>query len=95
MYLLQKVGVPAGVVQDAEDLYRDYHLREKGYLVEVNQPFTGSVINPGVTIRLGGLPDVQPKGAPYLGQDNQYVYSELLGLSAKMIREYSDKGIFV
>lgn len=95
MYLLQKVGVPAGLVQDAEDLYRDYHLREKGYLVEVDQPFTGRVVNPGATIRLGGLPEVKPRGAPFLGQDNEYVYSELLGLSAKTIKEYTDQGIFV
>ncbi len=70
-------------------------MREKGYLVEVDQPFTGRVVNPGATIRLGGLPEVKPRGAPFLGQDNEYVYSELLGLSAKMIKEYTDQGIFV
>ena len=92
MYILQEHGVPAGAVQDAEDLYRDHHMWERGGLVYVDQPYYGDVVNPGLTIRFEGLPETQPKGAPYLGQDNDYVYSELLGLPEKTIKEYTERG---
>jgi benzylsuccinate CoA-transferase BbsF subunit len=39
--ILQREGVPAGAVQTAEDLYRDPHLRERGFAQEVYHPVAG------------------------------------------------------
>jgi crotonobetainyl-CoA:carnitine CoA-transferase CaiB-like acyl-CoA transferase len=95
MYTLQKAGVPAAAVQNREDLFRDYHLRQRGYTVEVEQPYIGKSVSAGLTIRFEGLPETQPRGAPYLGQDNEYVYTDLLGLTPEKIRELTDKGVLV
>ncbi len=81
MRLLQRVGVPAGVVQNAEDLYHDPHLRERGYTIPVEQPFIGPVVQSGLTWRFARAPMVRPRGGPRLGEANEYVFCEVLGLS--------------
>ncbi|MFT5450205.1 MAG: crotonobetainyl-CoA:carnitine CoA-transferase CaiB-like acyl-CoA transferase, partial [Gammaproteobacteria bacterium] len=34
------------------------------------------------------------RGAPCYGEDNEYVYGELLGMSTKEIKELADDGVF-
>ena len=43
MLILQRDGIAAGVVQTAEDLYRDPHLRERGFARDVYLPQVGWV----------------------------------------------------
>jgi benzylsuccinate CoA-transferase BbsF subunit len=81
MRLLQTAGVPAGPSLDMHRLYHDPQLRAGGYLTPLQT-------SDGATRELPGLPwrfvDLEPPhitAAPVLGQDNMYVYRELLGLS--------------
>lgn len=78
---LQEAGVPACPSMDPAELANDPHLRARGTLVEregvdapprviVNTPFHFSRSSAGVK-----------RWTPGLGQDNDYVYGELLGLS--------------
>src|SRR5262249_57257176 len=48
MRQLQAVGVPAGVVQTAEDLWRDVQLRARPYAVTMAHPELGGLEHPGV-----------------------------------------------
>ncbi len=82
MHRLQAAGVPAGPSLDIARVYHDPHLRQSGY-------FTPLQTSDGVTRTLPGLPwrfaNLEPPrvtAAPVLGQDNDYVYRDLLGLSA-------------
>jgi benzylsuccinate CoA-transferase BbsF subunit len=43
---LQEVGVPAGAVQTGRDLTHDPHLKERGFIVEVENPRLGRVVLP-------------------------------------------------
>ena len=52
MIMLQRDGIAAGVVQTAEDLYRDPHLRERGLAREVFHPRVGWVTRAGPSVRL-------------------------------------------
>jgi len=52
MIILQREGIAAGVVQTAEDLYRDPHLRERGLARDVYQPQVGWVTRVGPSARL-------------------------------------------
>ncbi len=81
MHLLQTAGVPAGPSLDMHRVYHDPQLRAGGYLTPLQT-------SDGATRELPGLPwrfvDLEPPhitAAPVLGQDNMYVYHELLGLS--------------
>ena len=60
MRQLQAVGVPAGVVQTAEDLWRDVQLRARNYTVMMAHPELGMVEHPGMTVRLHATPGANP-----------------------------------
>jgi crotonobetainyl-CoA:carnitine CoA-transferase CaiB-like acyl-CoA transferase len=81
-HLLQKAGVPAGAVQSGEDIYYDWHLRERGFVVHVDDPATGPTEISGLTAHLSETPGRQQmQGRPTLGGANDYVFHQILGLS--------------
>jgi len=93
MVLLQKQGVAAGVVQNAGDLAEDPQLRERGFFVELDHPELGKTISDAVPIRLSDTPARYTWAAPILGQDNDYVYEELLGLSDDEVAGLRQQGV--
>ena len=93
MRVLQEHGVPAGLVQNGEDLYRDPQHRERGYAVELDDPEAGRLTNPGLTARLTCTPGAIRRTAPLLGEANDYVFGELLGLSHEEVAALETRGI--
>jgi len=83
---LQQRDVPAAVVQTAADrCERDQQLKERGYFVKLPHseigtwPIEGFPAKFGtMPVEVGGLPG---RGAPIMGEDNDYVYGTLLGLT--------------
>ena len=80
MAMLQSVGVPAGASLDIEELVNDVHLNERGFFVAPEHPVTGEKLLEGMPWKSSAM---QPafKHAPLLGQDNYYVFHDLLGMS--------------
>ncbi|MBI2911387.1 MAG: CoA transferase, partial [Chloroflexi bacterium] len=93
MGLLQAEGVPAGAVQNGADLYHDPHLRQRGFILEAQPPGMPTIAYAGVTMRLSGTPAEVRQRAPALGEHNDYVYGELLGLSAAERRTLAAEGV--
>ena len=93
MTRLQREGVAAGVVQDAGDLARDPQLKERGFFIELDHPELGRTVSDASPIRLSDTPARYTRAAPALGQDNKYVYGELLGMSKKKLAELEEQGI--
>jgi benzylsuccinate CoA-transferase BbsF subunit len=91
--LLQKAGVPAGVVQSAEDLANDPQLKEREFFRSLKHPILGETCSDASPIRFREASKVEWKAAPLLGQDNQYVYVELLGLTESELSSYVEKGV--
>ena len=91
--LLQKVGVPAGVVQNAEDLANDPHLKAREYFTYLEHPLLGHTMTDRSPIRFSDSSVIGWKAAPTLGEDNRYVYMELLGLTEKEYSSYIEKGV--
>jgi crotonobetainyl-CoA:carnitine CoA-transferase CaiB-like acyl-CoA transferase len=78
---LQRAGVRAGVVADAEDLcVRDPHLHARGYWVRVKTPEGTEVILDGIPYRLGRTPAFAAGPGPLLGEHTAEVLCDLLGL---------------
>jgi len=92
MALLQKQGVAAGVVQDASDLARDPQLRARGFFIELDHPELGKTRADGVPIKLSRTPAKYSRVAPLQGQDNDYVYKKLLGLSEGELAKLRQQG---
>jgi len=91
--LLQAQGVAAGVVQNARDLAKDPQLKERGFFIELDHPEMGKTISDATPIRLSASPPQYSRPAPLPGQDNNYVYSELLGLSGGEINKLKKQGV--
>jgi crotonobetainyl-CoA:carnitine CoA-transferase CaiB-like acyl-CoA transferase len=85
--LLQEAGVAAGIPSSGEDLYHDYHLRERGHIVETEAQPWGKTTHHG----LPGIPSLSrasaARPAPWIGTHNDQVFGQILGLSAKKIKE--------
>jgi len=94
MARLQRAGIAAGVAQTAEDLFeRDPQLAERGFFEEVEHFEKGKEIATGVPLGLTGTPGRTTRSGVALGQDNDYVFGELLGLSPQEIREHIEAGV--
>ena len=92
MALLQGAGVPAGRSLTALDLLEDAHLRERGFIVEVDHPEVGRRPTPGVPWRITDLPAVEVRHAPLFAEHNQYVLCELLGLTTRQVERLAREG---
>lgn len=98
MQRLQAHGVRAGVVQTTADKVRhDPQLRAREYFVDVPHSRFGVLPVEATPIRFSETP-VHPggpiqRGAPRWGEDNAYVYGELLGLSEADMADYTARGI--
>lgn len=90
---LQRAGVSAGVVQNAEDLAKDPQLLARNFFESVNHPAIGETKTDTSPINFINSPKGPWKASPLLGEDNHYVYKELLGLSEDTIFSYIDRGI--
>jgi crotonobetainyl-CoA:carnitine CoA-transferase CaiB-like acyl-CoA transferase len=77
-HTLQGAGVTAGPQFDEEMLARDPHVAARGWIRELDSRDVGSY--PHISYAFQGVPQVWARGAPALGEDNHYVYREVLGL---------------
>jgi benzylsuccinate CoA-transferase BbsF subunit len=94
MNALQAKGVAAAPVMSVFDLVESRHLRERGYFVEIDHPEVGPRMTPGIPAKFGGLTDLHYYPAPTLGQHNEYVFKEIVGLDdATFDRLVADKVI--
>ena len=93
VYRLQKGGVSAGVVQNAENLANDPHLAARNFFLQLEHPVLGKTVSDTSPIQFEENPWANWRGAPLLGEDNRYVYMELLGFTEGELSSYLEKGI--
>ncbi len=93
MHILQRADVPAGPVLDAKELVEEPHLQERGLFEMVTHPETGTHPYVGMYARFSKTPGSIRMPAPCLGEHNQYVFGELLGLSTEEMAQLEEQGI--
>jgi crotonobetainyl-CoA:carnitine CoA-transferase CaiB-like acyl-CoA transferase len=82
MHRLQAAGVMAAAVQDEEDIVdHDPQLRERDVFFTLDHPVIGPAQFEGIPIRFSKGGAINWRSAPLLGEDNDYVFRELVGLS--------------
>jgi benzylsuccinate CoA-transferase BbsF subunit len=94
MDLLQKVGVPAGVVQNAEDIYNDPHLKERVCFWVDEHKELGKFSHLGQPSRLSKTPARLYRAAPCLGESTEYICRELLGIPDEEFVRLMQEGVF-
>jgi crotonobetainyl-CoA:carnitine CoA-transferase CaiB-like acyl-CoA transferase len=93
MMMLQRAGIAAAVVQTAEDLYRDPHLRERGFAREVFHSQVGWITRAGPSVRIGEHAPARETIAHVAGEDNESVLGEVLGMSREEIRDLAERQV--
>ncbi|MFH1087814.1 MAG: CoA transferase [Chloroflexota bacterium] len=94
MAMLQALGIAAGAVEDIEDAFADPQLRWRRHFQALEHGEIGWHQYAAPGFKLCSTPHALRRAAPILGQDNEYVYRELLGLSPADYAEMSAAGVF-
>ena len=84
-HLLQKTGIPAGPMLLAQDLLGDPHLNQRGFHTMVDRAVVGAHKHSCVATKLSKTPGHIKGPAPLLGEHNEWLFGELLGMSKEEI----------
>lgn len=95
MDILQNAGVPAGAALTMKEIHLDPHLIDRGFFEIIDHG--GSVgkrpIPQQLPAKFTNVETFVPKAAPRFGEDNIYVFKELLGMSEEEIKYLEDEEI--
>ncbi len=91
---LQRAGVPAGMVAKAEDLHKDPQLLHRQHYRRLNHPVIGPHSYDTPAFRFSKTPITVERPAPCLGEHNQYICMEILGMKEEEFRSLEKDGIF-
>lgn len=88
---LQAAGISAHASWTTPEIAVDPHLRERGAMVEVAEPDGKKRAAVGVPMRLSKGPEIGiNRGTPKLGEHEDYVFGELLGIGLAERRKLED-----
>jgi crotonobetainyl-CoA:carnitine CoA-transferase CaiB-like acyl-CoA transferase len=87
MRILQAADVRAGALHTTREVLDDEQLRARGFFETIDAPAVGTYPWPGPQARLSATPLHIRRPAPRLGEDNHYLYREVLEVTAA---EYED-----
>ena len=91
---MQANGVPAGIVQTMEDLFNhDPQLKHREFFVRLQHTEMGIHSYYNESARFSKTPVRLTKAAPCLGEDNEFVYKEILGMTDDDIADLLIDGV--
>jgi benzylsuccinate CoA-transferase BbsF subunit len=92
--LLQSKGVRAGAVQNAEDLNeRDPQVAARGVFFEMDHPVIGRARFEGNPMHFSSLAQDNWRSAPLLGEDNEYVFKQIVGTDDDEYSQLQAEGV--
>ena len=94
MLTLQNADVPAGIVQDMEEVRADPQLNHRGHFQKIDHPEMGEYTTYLPSFRLSKTPPAVSMPAPCLGEHNHYVCTEILDISDEEFLDLDSKGVF-
>lgn len=92
METLQSAGVPAGVVLSAEGQFADAQVKYRNFFRNLDHQVIGRHAYDGFSFELSRTPG-SLTAAPTLGQHNEYVYKEILGMTDEEIGDLIAEGV--
>jgi len=93
MLVMQAAGVPAGVTSTCQDLLEDPQYKHRGRFVTLHHKEIGPMIYRSPAYRLSKTPARLVKPGPCLGEDNEYIYKEVLGYSDDEVTDMLAEGV--
>ena len=94
MKAVNAAGVPAAPINDMRRVTSDDSIANvREMFVPLHHPVIGDMRVNGNPVKLLDMMPQITRHAPELGQDNEAVYGELLGLDAAALNEYREKHV--
>ena len=96
MAMLQGKGIPASTVPDASEVMTDTHLKARGFfekMIHSPESEIGTRVFPGRPWKGSKTPSRFRRPAPYLGEHNEYVFGEILGINEAEIEKLYETGM--
>ena len=90
---VQAKRVPFAPVSTMGDLLNSEHLKARGFFVEIAHPVAGTHKYPGAPLKFGATPWEIRRPAPVLGQHNEEIFGQRLGLGAARLAELKRTGV--
>jgi crotonobetainyl-CoA:carnitine CoA-transferase CaiB-like acyl-CoA transferase len=90
---LQKAGVACGVVQTGEDLTNDPHLKDRGFIVTVENPRLGRVVLPNFPLQFTNAKLTRRWEFPVLGRDTNAVLRDVVGYDEETVKQLTNDGV--
>ncbi len=91
--ILDKAGVPSGLIYRAPEMLEDAHFKAREAIIEVMDKDIGGLKMQNTFPKLSRTPGNVRWTGPDHGQHNEEIYLGLLGLSDAQFGEYKEKGI--
>jgi benzylsuccinate CoA-transferase BbsF subunit len=91
--ILQEAGIPAFASFSSTDIAEDSHLNERGFFVRLNHPEVGVRQHIGIPWRMTGTPCQVQRPAPCLGEQSDYVMTEVLDYPPDEISRLKGEGV--
>jgi benzylsuccinate CoA-transferase BbsF subunit len=93
MTSLQAHAVPAGMMMYMSDQPSDPHLRDRGYILEMDQPGVGPILLEGPAFHASRLPGPITAPAPLLGEHTRAICLSQLGYSEEQVDRLVESGL--
>ncbi len=94
MSRLQASGVPAGVVANAADVFKDPQLRQRNLYWPMQHSEMGMFTHLGQSFQLSKTPAQAYSPSPLLGEHTEYVCTKILGMSDDEFTGLMQEGVF-
>jgi CoA:oxalate CoA-transferase len=92
---LERERVPVAPILNLNEAMAHPHLRRRGTVRTVNDPFLGEFDIPGMPVKLSAWPARESLKAPLLGEDNDAVLKDLLQLADEEIASLYRQGVLI
>jgi benzylsuccinate CoA-transferase BbsF subunit len=91
---LQAVGIAAGPSLSTRQIVSDPHLKDRKFFFETLHPFMGKIKLASLPWRLSDTVEGNYSYPPMLGEHNDYVFGQLLGMSREEIAKLKEEKVF-
>ena len=91
--MLQRAGVAAFPSLSNQEIFSDPHFKERKLAVEVEHPTMGKQVVLGAPWKLSETPAQVTKASPVMGENDEYVFGELLGMPSSEIKQLIEEQV--
>ncbi len=91
--MLQKVGVAAMPSFSNQEIFSDPHFKERKLAIEIKHKAMGKQVVLGPPWKFSETPAKVHSASPLIGQHNEYVFGELLGMPDTEIRQLMEEQV--